>query len=90
MGCIASAGVMYPMDVLRALRMASASDAVAISTAQLVRNFVQVHGVSGLVRQGVLPEVMRATLMRVVQFFSYPLFHEAFFGRRVSEGTPGE
>ena len=76
------------MDVLRALRMASATEAVQLSTTQLLRNFVQAHGVVGLASQGVLPEMARATCMRVVQFFSYPIAHEAFFGKKPSEGTP--
>ena len=75
-GCMASAAVMYPMDVVRALRMASASDAVYVSTPTLLQNFVRAHGVGGLLRQGVMPEIARATTMRVVQFFSYPLVHE--------------
>lgn len=86
---MASAAVMYPMDVVRALRMASASDAVYVSTAQLLRNFVQAHGLMGLASQGVMPEIARATAMRVVQFFSYPLFHELLFGKKPSEGSPG-
>jgi len=88
-GCMASAAVMYPMDVIRALRMASASEAVSRSTAQLLRDFISAHGLIGLARQGVLPEIARATTMRVVQFFSYPLIHEAFFSRKPSEGSPG-
>ena len=88
-GCAASAVVMYPMDVVRALRMASASEAASLSTAQLLSNFIAAHGFLGLAKQGVLPEIARATTMRVVQFFSYPLIHEAFFARKPSEGTPG-
>lgn len=42
----------------------------------------------GLVSQGVLPEIARATTMRVVQFYSYPIVHEAFFSCKPSEGTP--
>ena len=56
--------------------MASASDAVYVSTPTLLQNFVRAHGVGGLLRQGVMPEIARATTMRVVQFFSYPLVHE--------------
>lgn len=69
-GCMVSAGVMYPMDVVRALRMASASEAVSLPTAQLLRNFVSAHGLLGLASQGVLPEIARATAMRVVQCVS--------------------
>ena len=42
----------------------------------------------GLAKQGVLPEIARATTMRVVQFFSYPIIHEAFFSKKPSEGSP--
>uniref|UniRef100_A0A7S2BR69 Uncharacterized protein n=1 Tax=Haptolina brevifila TaxID=156173 RepID=A0A7S2BR69_9EUKA len=76
------------MDVVRALRMASATDAAALSTTQLLRNFIEAHGVLGLAKQGVMPEIARATTMRVVQFFSYPIVHETFFNRKPSEGTP--
>ena len=86
---MASAAVMYPMDVLRALRMANASEAAVVSTPTLIRNFVKAHGMLGLVSQGVMPEIARATTMRVVQFFSYPLIHELFFSKKPSEGTPG-
>ena len=88
-GCAASAVVMYPMDVVRALRMASASEAVALSTPELLRNFIKAHGLLGLAKQGVVPEIARATTMRVVQFFSYPLIHELFFSKKPSEGTVG-
>ena len=85
---MASAAVMYPMDVVRALRMASAGDAVYVSTPQLLRNFVKAHGVSGLASQGVAPEIARATVMRVVQFFSYPLIHKVLFSTEPAQGTP--
>ncbi|KAL1527482.1 hypothetical protein AB1Y20_016147 [Prymnesium parvum] len=87
-GCMVSAGIMYPMDVVRALKMASASEAAELSTMQLLRRFVQAHGMIGLVSQGVLPEIARATAMRVVQFFCYPLIHEGLFSKKPSEGTP--
>ncbi|KAL3923851.1 MAG: hypothetical protein SGPRY_004094 [Prymnesium sp.] len=93
-GCMVSAGVMYPMDVVRALRMASASEAVSLPTAQLLRNFVSAHGLLGLASQGVLPEIARATAMpvshrrHVGRFFSYPLIHEFFFSKPPSEGSP--
>ena len=68
--------------------MASASEAASASTMQLVRNFVSTHGALGLARQGVAPEIGRATLMRVVQFFAYPLVHEALFSCPPSQGQP--
>lgn len=87
-GCMASAAVMYPMDVVRALRMASAGDAVYVSTPALLGNFIKAHGVMGLASQGVLPEIARATVMRVVQFFSYPLVHKALFAKEPAQGSP--
>ena len=88
-GCALTAAVMYPLDVVRALRMAAASDAGSKSAASLVRGFVQTHGAMGLLRQGALPEVLRATWMRCVQFFFFPLLHEAMFGKSVKQGTTG-
>eukprot|EP00966_Prymnesium_polylepis_P108478 2511165-Prymnesium_polylepis.1 len=87
-GCGVSAAAMYPMDVIRALRMASASEAVHQSTATLLREFVSSHGVLGLASQGILPEIARATMMRVVQFFTFGPIHEALFSKKASEGTP--
>ena len=81
---------MYPADVVRALRMANASDkGASASTVQLVRSFARSHGWAGLARQGVLPEIARATGMRCIQFFAFPLVHEAFFGRPPSQGSSG-
>lgn len=85
-GCFVTAAAMYPVDVVRALRMASADGAMD-STVMLVRRFVSVHGMAGLVRQGVLPEVVRATWMRCVQFFCMPYFHQKLFGQPVGKGT---
>lgn len=62
---------MYPVDVVRALKMASAS-----GPAYSIREFVATHGVKGLMSQGVVPEVIRATWMRVLKFFFFPITHE--------------
>jgi len=86
-GCLLTATAMYPVDVIRALRMASAGGSTDSSTLVLVRRFVAVHGVVGLARQGVLPEVVRATWMRCVQFFCMPLFHQQLTGLPVAKGT---
>mmetsp|Transcript_5773 Transcript_5773/g.15550 ORF Transcript_5773/g.15550 Transcript_5773/m.15550 type:complete len:303 (-) Transcript_5773:7-915(-) len=87
-GCLLTAGAMYPVDVVRALRMASAGGSMD-STLVLVQRFVAAHGVVGLARQGVLPEVVRGTWMRCVQFFCMPLLHQRLTGRPVSQGTVG-
>lgn len=85
-GCFFTAAAMYPLDVVRALRMASAGGAMD-STLVLVQRFVAVHGMAGLAKQGVLPEVVRATWMRCVQFFCMPLLHNALTGQPVTKGT---
>lgn len=62
---------MYPVDVVRALKMASATGG-----GYTIGEFVKVHGVKGLMSQGVVPEVIRATWMRVLKFFFFPITHE--------------
>jgi hypothetical protein len=76
----ATAAAMYPVDVVRTLKMASASVIIfvwkkynglaykltiplkgqSLPTAALVSNFVKVHGVKGLFKQGVAPELVRS------------------------------
>ena len=79
---ITSAVAMYPVDVWRAMNMASATGAK-----QTLSGFVQAHGISGLLRQGVGPEIARATLMRVFKFFNYPIVHRCCYGRSPAQGT---
>lgn len=62
---------MYPVDVVRALKMASATGG-----GYTIKEFVATHGVKGLMSQGVVPEVIRATWMRVLKFFFFPITHE--------------
>ena len=66
LGALATAAVMYPADLVRALKMSSAADAGKQGVPQLLRNFYQVHGAKGFVTQGVGPEMMRATYVRVL------------------------
>jgi len=46
-------------------------------------------GLKGFATQGVLPEMMRATYMRVLKFFLFPITHKAMFGRAETKGNPG-
>jgi hypothetical protein len=87
-GALATATLMYPMDLLRALKMSSAADGKATSTAQLIKNFYATHGLKGFVSQGVAPEMLRATYMRVLKFFLFPITHEAVFKKKENVGTP--
>jgi len=83
---ITCAILMYPVDVLRALRMGSAADAKQ-GIGQIVRNFLRVYGFRGLLKQGVGPEVLRATAMRCSKFFFYPITHRAMFAKEPSAGS---
>jgi tetrahydromethanopterin S-methyltransferase subunit D len=64
---------MYPVDVVRALKMASAT-----GSGYTITEFIAAHGVKGLMSQGVVPEVVRATWMRVLKFFFFPITHEGW------------
>eukprot|EP00300_Choanocystis_sp_HF-7_P033115 c4540_g1_i1.p1 GENE.c4540_g1_i1~~c4540_g1_i1.p1 ORF type:complete len:225 (+),score=45.88 c4540_g1_i1:49-723(+) len=86
LGALATATIMYPADLVRALKMSSAAEGKQ-SVPNLLRNFYQVHGAKGFVTQGVGPEMMRATYMRVLKFFLFPITHRAFFGKEQSVGT---
>jgi hypothetical protein len=45
-------------------------------------------GLKGFATQGVLPEMMRATYMRVLKFFLFPITHKAMFGTPENKGSP--
>lgn len=84
--CAITAVAMYPVDVARALKMASATGPVKYTMGE----FVKTHGIKGTLSQGVAPEVARATWMRVLKFFFFPITHEAMWGKPTSKGTPLE
>lgn len=78
---------MYPVDVVRALRMSSASSG-SVSTAVLLKDFYRAHGLIGFVSQGVIAEMLRATFSRVVKFWLQPIAHKSFFdGKTPEQGT---
>eukprot|EP00732_Lithocolla_globosa_P002526 Lithocolla_globosa_v1_NODE_1676_length_2403_cov_9.212521.p2 type:complete len:293 gc:universal NODE_1676_length_2403_cov_9.212521:1125-247(-) len=80
--CATTAAAMYPVDVARALKMASATGG-GLSMGE----FIKLHGVRGLVSQGVGPEIARATGMRILKFFFFPVTHEAIWKKPTSKGT---
>jgi len=85
-GALSTATLMYPVDLVRALKMSSADGSVGTTT--LLRNFHAAHGAKGFVSQGVFPEMLRATYMRVSKFFLFPIAHRAVFNSNPSQGTP--
>ena len=54
----------------------------------LLKNFHAAHGAKGFVSQGVFPEMLRATYMRVSKCFLFPIAHRAVFNSNPSQGTP--
>lgn len=80
---VATAITMYPVDVLRALKMSSAGDKNALSIGQYYKKF----GVRGFVSQGVIPEVAKSSLMRVSKFFFFPIICTNLYGVEAKEAS---
>lgn len=67
---IVTAGMMYPVDIVRALVMAQSSAAgPKLGVVGLVNNFYKQHGAKGFVTKGIGAEMMRATFSRVIKFW---------------------
>lgn len=80
---LGTAIAMYPVDVLRALKMSQAGDKNPLT----IKQYYQKFGVKGFVSQGVVPEVARASLMRASKFFFFPLVCEGLHGVSVKEAS---
>uniref|UniRef100_A0A6U4GZZ7 Uncharacterized protein n=1 Tax=Phaeomonas parva TaxID=124430 RepID=A0A6U4GZZ7_9STRA len=78
---------MYPVDLVRALKMASVTAGKSETTLQLLAAFKETHGVVGFFTQGLVPEVARAAWMRALKFFLFPVMHEFVAHRPPSEGN---
>lgn len=78
-----TAAMLYPLDLLRGLKMQSPGAA----TGTLVSKFIKDFGPLGIFKQGIVPEVSRATVMRGVKFALYPQIHEKLFDREPKDGT---
>ncbi len=59
------AAVMYPVDVVRALVMASPG----LSPGQALSGFIQTHGYIGFLKQGLAAEMCRGTFSRMIKFY---------------------
>jgi hypothetical protein len=66
---VSTAGLMYPVDVMRALKMASAGSNEAFS----IGDFYKKYGIKGMLGQGLLPELLKSSSMRVSKFFFFPI-----------------
>lgn len=80
---VSTALIMYPIDVLRALKMASAT-----GEAFTISEFYAKNGLKGFVSQGVVPEICRASAMRVSKFFFFPIMCNLFWGSTPSDTSP--
>ena len=74
------AALMYPLDLIRALKMANSNSQVRLSTAELLSNFRQAHGLVGFFTQGLVPELAKSTWMRFVKFSLFPIVHQKMHG----------
>lgn len=81
---------MYPVDIVRALVMAQASTAgqAKAGVTDLVSGFYKTHGLGGFLKQGLGPEMVRATFSRAIKFWLQPITHVQLYGKKQSEGTP--
>lgn len=85
----ATAAVLYPLELLNALKMAGVSDSGGgvLSTRDLIARFVSSHGMKGLFLQGLVPHVARSTLMNFVAFALFPPLHQLLFRRHADFGN---
>ncbi len=75
--------LLYPVDVLRSLSMMSPGTPLPV----LLKDFIGSYGLGGFLKQGIVPELTRATLMRGVKFTLYPMIHRHLYKKAPSEGT---
>eukprot|EP01064_Diplonema_japonicum_P023554 TRINITY_DN33984_c0_g1_i1.p1 TRINITY_DN33984_c0_g1~~TRINITY_DN33984_c0_g1_i1.p1 ORF type:complete len:316 (+),score=58.85 TRINITY_DN33984_c0_g1_i1:50-997(+) len=86
-GAASVAFLMYPADVMRALKMASAGGGES-SAFVLLKNFIQAHGIKGFASQGVVPELLQRTWSRISKFFLFPPLHRLLWSKDPSQGSP--
>lgn len=78
------AALMYPVDVVRALCMANPG----MSPATAFKTFVDAHGYSGFVTQGLGAEMARGGSARTIKFWMWPVCHTKVFGKPLAKGNP--
>ena len=81
---VATATIMYPVDVMRALTMASAGSKEPFN----IGKYYQKFGIKGFVSKGVLPEIAKSTVMRVSKFFFFPILCDNLHGKSPKECSP--
>jgi len=71
------------VDLVRGLSMMSPG----VGVPELLSGFKSTYGMAGFFKQGLVPEVSRATLMRGLKFTLYPAVHQKLYNKPVSQGT---
>lgn len=82
-GAFVTAVLMYPVDVVRAICMANPGQSASASLSWFIRE----NGLAGFAKQGLVPEVMRATLARFLKFSALNPIHNSLFGKDFSKGA---
>lgn len=83
-GAMVTSVTMYPVDVVRAICMSNPGTGAGAA----LKGFLEVHGVMGFVKQGLVAEVTRASISRAIKFFMQPLVHKAIYGVPETKGSP--
>jgi solute carrier family 25 2-oxodicarboxylate transporter 21 len=83
---VTTSALMYPVDVMRALKMSSAGSHQAFSIGDFYRKF----GLRGMLGQGLVPELVKSSSMRVSKFFLFPIGLNSIFGKTASKASPLE
>eukprot|EP00286_Rhodomonas_abbreviata_P000613 CAMPEP_0181289570 /NCGR_PEP_ID=MMETSP1101-20121128/950_1 /TAXON_ID=46948 /ORGANISM="Rhodomonas abbreviata, Strain Caron Lab Isolate" /LENGTH=312 /DNA_ID=CAMNT_0023393795 /DNA_START=135 /DNA_END=1073 /DNA_ORIENTATION=+ len=83
---VVTAGAMYPVDVVRAMRMADAGSKEGVPA--MVKRFYQANGIGGFVNKGLGAELLKCTFSRVLKFWLQPTAHVWAFGKSQKDGSP--
>lgn len=78
-----TATIMYPVDVIRAIRMTSAG-----GESFSVASFIRTHGLKGMATQGATAEIVKSSVMRVSKFFFFPIACQQLWGAGSNDLTP--
>lgn len=83
-GALVTSIVMYPVDVVRAICMSNPGTGAGAA----LKGFLEVHGMMGFVKQGLVAEVTRASISRAIKFFMQPIVHQSMYGVPETKGSP--
>ena len=67
---VTTAAFMYPIDVMRAIKMSYVADTRNLIT---IPNHYKKFGIRGFVSKGMLPEIAKSSVMRISKFYLFPI-----------------